>query len=615
VVLVPAHDEAGLIGRCVSSLLAQGYPREQYRVVVVADNCADETASIARAVGAEVMTRNVPDAPGKGRALRWAMDGILAGDAPFDAFVVVDADSVAAPGLLSGLEAELAAGHDAVQANYEVLAEAESRGSDLGSAAFLLFHRVRFSGRAALGMPAFLVGNGMLFSRRLIEQHPWDAFTGVEDLEYTISLRLAGVRPRFAPGASVAGPPPATRAGSVRQRMRWEGGRFHVVRTRLWMLIREAVVRRDAGLADAAIDLATPPLSLLCMIAYGGAAIAAVTVLARAAAPWALVPWLVAALALPGFVFAGLWVAGAPGLITRVLRSGPRFVAWKLLTYGRLARGFDVNRWERSDRRTAVAPEVTERVDVAGVPIDPVDMQEAVATISRAASGQRLFRVTTVNLDFLVRARTDPRVRAIFVDSDLNLADGAPVVWLSRLMGKPIPARVTGADLVPALIGPLAASGARLFLLGGEGGVAARAAAKLLEAHPNLVVAGTYEPPRSAVENMDNAAIIARIGEARADVLLVALGHPKQELWIERHREQLPVSVAIGVGCVFDLIAGRQRRAPGWMRTAGLEWAYRLGREPRRLVSRYVTDAAWLIPIAILVLRRRFSSARVREFV
>ena len=117
------------------------------------------------------------------------------------------------------------------------------------------------------------------------------------------------------------------------------------------------------------------------------------------------------------------------------------------------------------------------------------------------------------------------------------------------------------------------------------------------------------------IRDRDNAAIVARIAEARADVLLVALGHPKQELWIERNREDLPVSVAIGVGCVFDLIAGQSRRAPGWMRAAGLEWAFRLGQEPRRLVRRYITDAAWLVPFAIMVLHQRLTSRRVHEFV
>ena len=192
--------------------------------------------------------------------------------------------------------------------------------------------------------------------------------------------------------------------------------------------------------------------------------------------------------------------------------------------------------------------------------------------------------------------------------SDLNLADGAPVVWLGRLIGADMRTRVAGADLVPALLGEAAKTGARVFLLGGEGGVAAVAGARLQELYPGLVVAGTYEPPRAAVQNMNNAEILALIHEAKPNLLLVALGHPKQEQWIDMHRDQLSVAVAVGVGCVFDLIAGRSRRAPRWMQDAGLEWAYRMAREPRRLLGRYMTDAIWLVPITVTALRSRLAT-------
>jgi N-acetylglucosaminyldiphosphoundecaprenol N-acetyl-beta-D-mannosaminyltransferase len=120
-----------------------------------------------------------------------------------------------------------------------------------------------------------------------------------------------------------------------------------------------------------------------------------------------------------------------------------------------------------------------------------------------------------------------------------------------------------------------------------------------------LVIAGTYEPPRAAVDDLDNRAILERITEAGPDVLLVALGHPKQELWIDLHRAELPAMVVVGVGCVLDLIAGKTQRAPAWMQRYGLEWAYRLAQEPRRLVGRYITDAAWLVPITLRALGLR----------
>jgi len=611
VVMIPAHNEEQLVGRCVASLLAQTYPRTLYRIVVIADNCSDSTAAIAAASGAEVMVRTDPAARGKGRAVRWAADQLLGSAGQLDALVVVDADSVADCNLLTELEAAMARGAAVVQADYTMLTdELSSRRSKLIAAGFLLFHRVRFSGRARLGMSANLVGNGMLFGRTTLEAHPWSAFTGVEDLEYSIALRLAGLPIAFAPAAHVSGPGPATRAGEVRQRLRWEGGRFHVVRTRLWKIVRAAASRRDVQLLDAALDLATPPLGLLSMatgvgfIAVGAAAVAGIGPV------WALIPWLVALAAIPAFVLVGLHSAHAPRSVWSAVATGPFYLAWKLVTYASLLRGFDPNRWDRSDRRDTSAPR---RVEIAGVPIDAVDMTAAISRVRAAIGAGRLFQVSTVNLDFLVRAQRDPGLMRIFSRTALNLADGAPVVWLARLLGVEMHGRVAGADLVPALIRELAPSGARLFLLGGEGGVAAAAGARLRELYPGIVIAGTYEPPRAAVEDMDNTEILARIAEARADVLLVALGHPKQERWIDLHRDQLSVSVAIGVGCVLDLIAGRSRRAPRWMQAAGLEWFYRLANEPGRLLGRYLTDAVWLVPIAAGVLRSRLAADRVPD--
>ena len=613
-VLIPARDEERLITRCIDSLHAQDYPRHLYSVVVVADNCSDRTAEVAAAAGSEVMIRNSPaETHGKGQALRWAMDELLSAPRPPDALVVVDADSVCDPGMLSALQQELAAGYEVVQADYSLAVDAGSPRSEIVAAAFLLFHRVRFTGRARLGMAANLVGNGMLFSAVVLRSHPWAAFSGVEDLEYSMQLRLAGVQPRFACAAHLSGPGPASRAGAVRQRVRWEGGRFHAVRTYLWPLVRTAATRRDGRLLDAALDLATPPLSLLCVALGAGALLTGLAVLVHAAPAWALASWLIGLAAVLLFVVVGLRAAGAPAGTWRALLKAPYFVLWKLLTYFQLLRGFDPHLWERTDRAGELWRESPRRVDVMGVPIDAVDLPGALLRLREAIGGGRLFQVSTINLDFLVRAQSDPEIQRIFQRSDLNLADGAPVVWLGRLLGAVMPERVAGADLVPALVREAAEMGGRVFLLGGEGGVAEVAASRLRHLYPGLVVAGTYEPPRASVEDMDNRAILARIREASPDVLLVALGHPKQERWIDMHRGELPAMVVVGVGCVLDLIAGKTRRAPVWMQRSGLEWAYRLAQEPRRLVGRYVTDAAWLIPITLRALGSRLRPQHVVE--
>jgi N-acetylglucosaminyldiphosphoundecaprenol N-acetyl-beta-D-mannosaminyltransferase len=237
------------------------------------------------------------------------------------------------------------------------------------------------------------------------------------------------------------------------------------------------------------------------------------------------------------------------------------------------------------------------------VRVDAIDLGGALDRIEQALDADRLFQVSTVNLDFLVRAQRSREIRAVFERSSLNVADGTPVVWLGRLLGKPVPERVAGADLVPRLMGRVGARG--VFLLGGENGAAAEAARRLQAANPGLVVAGCIEPPRCAIEDMDNEAILTQISESGAKVLLVALGHPKQDLWIDRHRDRLNVSVAIGVGCVFDLIAGRMRRAPVWMQRAGLEWLHRLLQEPGRLLGRYTADFSWLMLITFRILLQR----------
>jgi 1,2-diacylglycerol 3-beta-glucosyltransferase len=611
-VIVPAHDEEELVGRCVRSLCQQDYPAQQYRVFVVADNCSDGTAREAVKAGAEVMERCDQRAQGKGHALRWAIDRLLAGPEPPDAVVVVDADSVADPALLSGLADGLADGAQAVQAEYLVLAEDGSLRSRLVEAAFMLFHHARLGGRAALGLPVNLVGNGMLLSRRLLEAQPWNAFSGVEDLEYSITLRLAGIRPRYAPEALVRGPIPRGYSAMGGQRMRWEGGRFHVVRTRLPELFG-SWLRREAAVLDAAVDLAVPPLGLLLMAILAGAAVSGSLAALGVASSWTILPWALALVCLGAFVVVGLLSARAPASIYLALLGAPGFLLWKLLTYVRLARGFDPARWERAQRApgSSAAGHARERVLIAGVPVDRIDMAGALGRLHAAVSEHSQTHVATVNVDFLVSAQRNAELRSVLAASELNVADGTPVVWLSRLLGRPVPERVAGTDLVPRLAAEAAGSGLRVFFLGGEGGVAAIAARRLAREHDGLQVAGWLEPPRAPLEALASDDMIAAVNQARPDVLLVALGNPKQELWIARHRHLMPtVSVLIGVGCVFDLLAGRARRAPRWMQRSGLEWLHRLAGEPRRLARRYVSDAGWLALASTRILVQRATGRR-----
>lgn len=212
--------------------------------------------------------------------------------------------------------------------------------------------------------------------------------------------------------------------------------------------------------------------------------------------------------------------------------------------------------------------------------MDCIDMERALQVILQMVGGGRCHLVATVNPEFVMRARRDTAFGQVLDSSDLCLADGWGVLWAARRRGCGLSDRVTGTDLVLRLASQGADAGLRIFLLGAAPGVAAETAARLTRANPGLVVAGTHD---GSPAPSDDEQTLALVRAARPDILLVAYGAPRQELWIARLREQLPVSVAIGVGGAFDFIAGRVRRAPRWMQQAGLEWLFRLARQPWRI--------------------------------
>ncbi len=228
------------------------------------------------------------------------------------------------------------------------------------------------------------------------------------------------------------------------------------------------------------------------------------------------------------------------------------------------------------------------RIFLLGLPVDRVTLREAVELLSthvearRALSADapgRTAQVVTLNPEMLMRSREQPGFRALIRAADLVVADGVGILWAARLLGISLPERVTGVELTEGLARRAAERGYRLFLLGAAPGVAERAAARLERDFPGLRIAGAFSgtPRREGDEEA-----IARIRASGADIVLVAYGSPAQEYWIARLRERPGAAVAIGVGGTFDFLAGRVPRAPQWMRRAGLEWLYRLWREPWR---------------------------------
>ena len=253
---------------------------------------------------------------------------------------------------------------------------------------------------------------------------------------------------------------------------------------------------------------------------------------------------------------------------------------------GGVAPGQDLRMSElpAADTRRARLP-----IAILGVPIDNVTAAEAVAAIDRMVASRRPHYFVTANVDFLVQAREDAELRRILLEADLVLCDGAPILWASRLLGNPLPERVAGSDLVPLLLELARQKGYRVFFLGASPEAAAQALVNVGRRHPGLLVAG-HSPPFGAFQASDDDAIDRRLAEVRPDLLFVAFGCPKQEKWIAARYRRLGVPVSGGVGATVDFLSGRRRRAPPWMQRAGLEWAFRLLGEPRRLFGRYWKD-------------------------
>lgn len=238
------------------------------------------------------------------------------------------------------------------------------------------------------------------------------------------------------------------------------------------------------------------------------------------------------------------------------------------------------------------------RIRLGKLWIDSLTFKQALDAIEGLVAGGRGGTVFTPNVDHIVNAERDDRFRAAYQLVDLSLADGQPVVWASHLLGTPLPEKLSGSDVVPRVLERAAARGWRVYLLGGPAGAAKLAAEALQSKGVNLV--GAEGPIIGITPRPDEPALLDRLHEARADLLLVGLGSPKQELFIHRAAPRLQPTVCLGVGATIEFLAGTLRRAPAWMSRAGLEWLFRLAMDPRRLARRYL----WNDPrFAMVVLR------------
>lgn len=218
-------------------------------------------------------------------------------------------------------------------------------------------------------------------------------------------------------------------------------------------------------------------------------------------------------------------------------------------------------------------------VDILGVPVDAVTMKEAVEKVGEFLNGSRAHAIYTPNAEIMMAAQRDPELMEILRNADMLTADGAGVVMASRILGRSVPEKVSGIDLVKEIFRTYSSTGMRCFLFGAQPGIAQEAAVNLVKDYPGVVIAGCRHGYFKEEEDKD---ILNEINGSSPDLLLVALGAPKQEKWIHSHLDKLNVKVCIGVGGTLDVLSGKAKLAPEFFRKNGLEWLYRLCREPRR---------------------------------
>jgi N-acetylglucosaminyldiphosphoundecaprenol N-acetyl-beta-D-mannosaminyltransferase len=244
---------------------------------------------------------------------------------------------------------------------------------------------------------------------------------------------------------------------------------------------------------------------------------------------------------------------------------------------------------------TPVTVPVHHRSLIWGVPFDHVTMQQAIDTIDAMVRRGEPSYVITANLNYAMLNHQRDDMRPVTADAGLILADGQPIVWRSQCGGKALPQRVAGSEMIYGLAQRAAQNGWGIYFLGGEPGVAAACADRLAHQFPGLKIAGVESPPFRALTDDEQAAQDERIKTSGAQILLVAFGQPKGELWIHQHHRRLGVPVSIQLGASFDFVAGLAHRAPASWQRFGMEWAFRMLTDPKRLVPRYAANAGFLL--------------------
>jgi N-acetylglucosaminyldiphosphoundecaprenol N-acetyl-beta-D-mannosaminyltransferase len=251
------------------------------------------------------------------------------------------------------------------------------------------------------------------------------------------------------------------------------------------------------------------------------------------------------------------------------------------------------------DQTVECSMRCADRAFVLGVGISATTLDDAITTIDHWIATRVHNYVCVTGAHGVIESRSDPQLCKIHNQAGLVVPDGMPLVFMARRLGFHSVSRVYGPDLMQRLTEISAAKNYRQFYYGGSSGLAEKLARTLQNRHPTLLVAGTMTPPFRALTAEEDEAEIARINAAKPDIVWVGLSTPKQEYWMASHLGRIDAPVLIGVGAAFDFLAGTKTQAPRWMQNAGLEWSYRLAREPRRLWRRYARIVPMFFALAL----------------
>jgi 1,2-diacylglycerol 3-beta-glucosyltransferase len=330
--VVPAHNEELSIAQTIRSLSLVDYPQNERRIIVVADNCTDQTADVAQSAGAQVLVRNNVTQRGKGYALALAFAELLAENeaSRVDAVVVVDADTTVSANILQAFAAALESGEKVLQATYRVANHDATWRTSLMAVAFTCMHDVRSIGRERLKLSTGLRGNGMCFSVEALERVPHHAASLVEDVEHGLDLAAAGIRVAFVHEATVEAEMPEHAEEAASQRTRWEQGRTKLRRERLPKLVAQAIAKRDPVRADLALDLIVPPLARIVPVLGAASVVAGLVRIFSRRWPRFVWPAIVGSVGLAAHVAMG-WKRSGTGVAgIKALFRVPGYILWKL---------------------------------------------------------------------------------------------------------------------------------------------------------------------------------------------------------------------------------------------------------------------------------------------